>query len=261
MKKFLKYLSGFFLVIAVVVVGGSYAVKTFKTPKTVADWELGQERLAQIDVGSDGRVSVRNLRDFDWQVNEASTPVNYIDYDFALDDIVGVSVAVSHFSPLSDIAHMFIVFDLSDGRDIGISVESRREGGEGFSLLSGLMYDYELIYVVATADDLLNLRKVRDEKIYLYPIKTTTAKSRALFRQLATSINQAHATPQFYHLFARNCTNMITREVAKISDRRFPFLITTFLPGRSGQTLFDMGLIDTKAETFIEAQEEFLVRF
>ena len=259
-KKTLIYFSLFIVAVLVIAVVGSLILKTIKTPKINADWELGQGQLARIDIAF-GRVDIKNLRDFDWKKNEQKTLKNYINYSFDINEIIGMKVGVSHFSPLSDIAHVFIIFDLKKGKDISISVESRREKGEDFSLIKGLTYDYELIYVVATESDLINLRKVRNEKIYVYPIVSTAEKSRAIFKEMAKTINKIAKEPQFYHLFTRNCTNTITREVAKVSDIKFPFFVTTFLPGRTGEALFKMGIIDTKSKTFEELQKEFLVNF
>ena len=170
-------------------------------------------------------------------------------------------MGVSHFSAKSGIAHVFTVFELDGQENIALSIESRREGGEKFDLFKGLSYDYELIYILATERDLINIREIRKEKLYMYPTVATPEKAQLLFKGLSEAINSLEKNPEFYHLFAKNCTNSIANHIEKISDKKFPFIEKTFLPGNSAQALFKMGLIDTDKTNFEQMQKDFLVKF
>jgi hypothetical protein len=181
-----------------------------------------------------------------------------------LSDIQGLKMGVSHFSTNDAVAHVFIVFDLKDDKkDFGLSIESRRDNGEPFSLLSGLKYDYELIYILATEKDLLELREKRNEEIYLYPVKISAKKAQDIFKKLSEKINSLDKKAEFYHLFSKNCTILIAQEIEKISenDVKFPFFTKVFAPGFSAKTVFKMGFIDTKEKDFEKMKKNFLVKF
>jgi hypothetical protein len=222
----------------------SIVIMYVKTPNMDGNWELGQERLAYIILKNDGKVEIENMRDFAWMADTLKTLVHYGTENFNIGDLKGFSVVESHFSPNNDIAHIFLVFHLDDGRDVGVSMESRREVGEGFSLFGGLIAQYELMYVVARGRDLLGLRRVRHERMEIYDINVTPKQTQTLFKALISDINEAHRLPKFYHLLTRNCTNEITRTVRRLNpEYHFSFITTTFAPGNVGKMLTEMGVV------------------
>jgi hypothetical protein len=76
-------------------------------------------------------IHVENLRDFDWR--KIGQEKKYKNMNFRISDIKGIEVGVSHFSESNEgLAHVFTVFNLKDGRDISVSIETRRDGGEKF---------------------------------------------------------------------------------------------------------------------------------
>ncbi len=258
--KFIKYFIVVLLVVLLIFFLYSLYLKNTKTPKKNANWEFGQEKTAQVFFNND-KVNIKNLRDFHWEEKNNTEKTNWKDVEFSLSDIIGLKMGVSHFSVHSGIAHVFVVFEIKNGENIALSIESRREVGEDFSLKNGLTYEYENIYILATEKDLLDLRKIRNEKIYLYPIKTSPKKAQKLFLQISEKVNKLNKNPEFYHLFFNNCTNQIANEVEKFSDIKFPFIEKTFLPGNSDKALFEMGLINTDKTDFEQVQKDFLVKF
>ena len=258
MKISLKYLLLFILGIVVLAILGSFGLWFFKEPSNNRIWEFGQEKNQYVKIEKDN-IEVKDLRDFDWTKKGHET--NFRDFSFNLSDIDGLEVGVSHFSTHEGIGHVFLIFTMHNGKDIALSIESRREVGESFSLQGGLLFDYELIYILTTKNDLLSLREKRKERVYVYPIKIDAQKAQKLFLLIAEKVNSLYETPEFYHLFFKNCTNLIVKEVEKISDRKFPFYEETFAPGYTGETLFKMGLIDTELKDFKKIREKFLVDF
>jgi hypothetical protein len=124
-----------------------------------------------------------------------------------------------------------------------------------------MLFDYELIYILATKNDLLSLREKRNERIYIYPIKTTAEKAQKLFLNFAKRVNSLYEQPEFYHILFKNCTSLTVDEVKKISDRKFSWYEQTLAPGYAGEALFDMGLIDTGLKDFKKVREKFLIKF
>jgi len=141
---------------------------------------------------------------------------------FILSDIKGMEVGISHFSKENEgLAHVFTIFNLEDGRNIAVSIETRRDAGEEFGFLKGVFFDYELIYILATKEDLLSLREKRGEKIYVYPINTTAKKAQDIFRSFSKRVNSLYEKPEFYHILFKNCTSLTVDEVKKVSDKKF----------------------------------------
>ena len=242
MRKILKRI---FLVIGTLLlffIVVSIALYTFTKPSLNRDWSLGQEKLAHITIDNNQQVHITNLRDFTWaQAGQVAKSTTYREKDFVLSDIAGLYVVVSHFASQDAIAHVFLVFTMKDGDDIAISVEARREKGEEFTLFGGLTAQYEFMYVVGSARDLITLRQQRHERLQRYTINVPIDKVDRLFTSLATTINNTHDEPRLYHLFFKNCVNSLTREVHRLnSDYSFSFFISSFAPGFVGEMLVDM---------------------
>jgi len=207
-------------------------------------WEPGHEALPYIAV-TDEDVTITNYRHFKW-----SGPVEAVtDYEtktFLLSDIIGVSVVISHFSDFEGLAHIFVSFELANDTPIVISLETRREVGEKFSPLLGVLRQFEIIYVVGDERDLVGVRTDhRDERVYLYPTKASAEQAQTLFLRLANKVNAVYAEPQMYNTLFRNCTNEITREVELMTDLDFPLTWKTIAPGYFDEILYEMKMIDT----------------
>jgi len=251
MIKFSKYALFILLFLAIT----SIALYSIKTPSNHRQWSSEQETKTTITIDDQKNVSIKNMRDFDWLQEQRSNQENYRNVQFNLSELTSLKVAVSHFSVISELAHVFLMFELNNNVQFGFSIEARREKGEEYSLLGGLLARYELIYLIASEDDLLGIRKSRNEKIYLYPIKTTPEKVQDLFRIVADKTNEIDQKPEFYHLFLKNCTTLTVDLVGQISDHNYSKLIPAFMPGNTGKALFKMGLIETNENSFKNVQK------
>lgn len=232
-----------------------------KKPSHDRNWELGQEKLPKIEI-NDNLITVTNLRDFDWK--KEGTEPNYITKNFDLDKMTGVDVVISHFSDFEGMAHIFLTFRFEDNENIAISVEARREDFEEFEPIKGLFRKFEIIYVVATEEDLIGVRtNVRNdgvgERVYLYPTIATPEKSQELFKLIAEDINDIYEHPTFYNTLFNSCINSITRRVEEISTLDFPVTYKTILPGYFDEVLYKMNIFSSGLNTFEEYKEKNLI--
>lgn len=142
-------------------------------------------------------------------------------------------------SPASDIvAHTLLLFEISDDRMIGVTIEARMEEGERYSAFSGLWNRYELAYVWATARDLLVRRAVfLDHKVYVYPLKLADGQVQSLLRNLVATTADLERRPRFYNTLFSNCTNELAKRAGLSWDPAF--VLTGLAPGH----LFRRGLI------------------
>ncbi len=239
-------------------------IYSFKTPSNDLQWVKGHERNTTVLIDKHQHVTINNLRDIDWlSVQDNFYEDNnkfYSSLQFDLSELKALKVAVSHFSIINELAHVFLMFELKNNKRFGFSIEARREKGEDYTLLGGLLAKYELTYLIASENDLLGLRKMRDEKIYLYPVKITSDRVQQLFRIISIKTNEINQDPEFYHLFLKNCTTQTVNLVDQISNHKYPKLIQAFMPGDTGEGLYKMGLIETTAKSFDDVQKAALVK-
>src|SRR5207244_1722109 len=128
-------------------------------------------RLAYATIDGD-LVTVHNIRNFDYRTETDFTPAYYDKtYDLKKLDSVDL-VAVYWMGPA--IAHLFLSFGFA-GDHLAISIEARKEKGEGYSSVKGFFRQYELYYVVADERDVIrvrtNYRKDPPEAVYVFPLR------------------------------------------------------------------------------------------
>jgi len=153
---------------------------------------------------------------------------------------------VEPFSDWRGPAHTFLSFGFGNGEYIAISVEIRKEKGESFSPVGGLLQQYELIYVIGDEHDLIGLRaNYRHDDVYLYKMRATPEQIRELFVSMLERANQVAANPEFYNTLSNTCTTNIVEHINSLVPGRIPLSYKTLLPAYSDELAFDLGLIDT----------------
>jgi hypothetical protein len=230
-----------------------------RRPSHQRAWAAGQAVLPRVTLAGD-RVHVRDVRDFAYRSETDFTP-GYRDRTYDLDRLQRVWFGLSPFDrDWRGPAHAFLSFQFSDGQYVSISVEARREGGEKYTPLKGALRNYELIYVIGEERDLIGARVVKDDPVYLYPMRATPAQVRALFVRMLRRAQEVERRPEFYNTFTNNCTTNILEPVNQIADQDIPFGLEILLPGYSDKLAHERGLIDTdlpleQARTRFEVNE------
>lgn len=251
-----KILRASAVAIALCVVMYLVLVVSFR-PSHDRDWELGQERLPRFTF-QDEQLTIENFRNFDWK-GEGIANVRYETRVFDVRDIRSVDVFISHFDTFEGLAHIFLSFGFSDGRHIVISMETRREVGEHFSPILGVLRQFEIIYIVGSEQDIVGLRTdIRDERVYLYRTIASPLQARELLLKIAEDVNSIYEEPRMYNTLTHNCTNALTRRVEDISEVKFPWTWKTILPGYFDEVLYSMNLI-APAGDFQEMKRQSLI--
>ena len=213
-------------------------------PSNDRDWSPDQRVLARAALEG-SRVHVRNIRNIHYR-SVSDYDVRHYDATFDLDALESVWYLVEHFQDVAGPAHTMVSFGFRDGRYLAISVEIRKEAGEQFSPVLGLLKQYELMYVVADERDVIGLRaNHRHDDVYLYPVRTTPERRRRMFVEMLERANALAEAPEFYNTLFSTCTTNIVRHVNTIAPRRVPISYKVLLPGYSDELAFDLGLIDT----------------
>lgn len=213
-------------------------------PSLNRDWSPDEVVLARAAISST-TVAITNIRNIDYRTT-SDYDIHFYDKTFDLNTLESVWYMVEPFSGYgAGAAHTLVSFGFEGGDYVAISVEIRKEKGESFSALKGLLRQYEIIYVVADERDVIKLRSnYRRDDVFLYPVKTTKANMQKLFISMLTRANKLATEPEFYNTLTNTCTTNIVAHVNDIAPGRIPFSYKVLMPGYSDELARQIGLID-----------------
>lgn len=223
-------------------------------PSNDRNWVPNQTVLPTADFRGDS-VRIRNVRNTRYESVDVYEP-RYEDREYDLRRLIRAWFVVEPFSDFGGAAHTFLSFEFepppspdsgaAEPDFVAVSVEIRKEQGEGFSPLRGLFKQYEVMYVVADEHDAIGLRaNHRRDDVYLYPIAAPPERVRALFVSMLETANRLAEEPRFYNTLTNTCTTNIVRHVNALTPGRIPWSPRVLLPGYSDRLAYDLGLIDT----------------
>jgi hypothetical protein len=207
-------------------------------------WQTDVAKLPYATIDGD-LITMHNIRNFSYRSETDFTPAYYTKtYDLAKLDSVDL-YAVYWMGPA--IAHTIISFGFAEDH-LAVSIEARKELGEGYSTIKGFFRQYEQIHIVADERDVIrlrtNYRQDPPENVYRYRVHGTAENARRFFLEYVKTINEEKVHPSFYNTLTANCTNIIWMH-AQINPGHVPFnwkvLVSGYLPGY----LYGMGRLDT----------------
>ena len=213
-------------------------------PRTNRTWVEPHAVMTRADVTGES-VRLDSVRTFSHAGEDRFTTA-YDNRTYDLSKLETVWFIVTPFSKQwRGPAHTFVSFGFSDSQYVAISVEARREPGETYGPLTGMFKQFELLYVVGDERDLIGSRAVHgDYDVYLYPIRTTRERIRALFVEMLARSNALATKPEFYNTLTNNCTSNVVDHVNHIAPRAVPHGLKTILPGYADEVAHSLGLID-----------------
>lgn len=230
-----------------------------KTPSNTRNWLEGLSITPKVSI-SDGAFVIEDLRDWRYGADGQILSKNYIYIEYKIEDLERVWFIEEPFTGNKAVAHTFFIFDFKGQRPIGLSVEARREEGEEYKLLDGVLREYELFYNWATEEDLLSLRAVYlNNPMYMYPINFSEPSNRTkLLLSVLEKTNQLETKPQFYNTLTNNCTNILAKHANQVKKGTIPIGAAWFLPGYADELLYKKQLIPTN-KPFKEIQKDYYI--
>lgn len=221
-------------------------------------WQTDVAVLPYATIKGD-RVTVHNIRNFNYRTETDFTPAYYDKtYDLRRLDSVDL-VAVYWMGPA--IAHTLLSFGFGGKDYLAVSIETRKEQGEGYSTIKGFFKQYELYYVVADERDVIrvrtNYRRDPPEDVYLYRLRGTKENARDLFLEYMKQIKTLKEHPEFYNTLTTNCTTTIWFN-SLVNPGHPPFSWKLLLSGHVPEYLYEYGRLDTSIP-FPELQKESLI--
>ena len=243
--------------IAAAIVAAYALFSAIVRPSNDRDWSVDQSVLPYAEFAGP-LVTIHHVRNFRYQTVDHYAPAWY-DRTYDLRQLDGAWFVVEPFGSFAGAAHTFVTFGFANGDYVAISIEIRKEKGEEFSALKGLLRQYEVMYVVGDELDLIRLRtNYRKDAVYLYPIRTTPERRQAIFASMLRRANELRSHPEFYNTLTNTCTTNLVRHVNEIVPGRIPLRPGVLLPGYSDRLAYDLGLIDTPLP-FEEARRRFRI--
>lgn len=231
---------------------------TILKPSNNRNWEFGFEKLPHITTSSD-TVTIENFRDFHYNPHGIVSS-NYITREIPIESIERTWFLFEPFNATSAInfkgvAHTYFVFDIKGQNPVAVSVEARREKGEAFGLIPGMLNQFELMYVWASEEDLTQRRiLIEHNDVRMFPLTISAEQSQALFLQMVKTTQSLETTPRFYNTFMSNCTNELAKNANEAKTGSVPYSIAWVFPGYAVGELYKLHYIPTDYP--LEKEEE-----
>lgn len=243
----------------IILVAATYTILNLSTkPSNTRDWNDDQKILPYAETQAN-EVTIHNIRNFTYASTTSFTE-NYYDKTFDVSNLKRVWYVVEPFSGIPGSAHTFLSFEFENEEYVAVSVEIRKEKGESFHPVKGLFNQYELTYVWGDEKDLVKLRSnYRKDKVYVYPIKTTEEKTRALFLDMIARTNELKDNPEFYNTVTNTCTTNIVKHVNRVTPKKIEMInMSVLFPESSDELAYNLGMIDTDL-SFQDARTRFYI--
>jgi hypothetical protein len=215
-------------------------------PSASRDWAAPHARAPRSHIDG-SRVTIRDVRNFEFD-SLGPTLQRWDERHYDLDALASVWYIVTPFdTDWRGPAHAFLSFGFDDGRFLAVSIEARRELGEEYSMVRGLLKRFEVIYVIGDERDLIGARVLaQHDELYLYPVRASRTAVRTLFLDVLERANALADRPEFYGTLRNNCTTAILDHVNAVMDSPIRWGPRVLLPGYSDALALRHGLLDTE---------------
>lgn len=211
-------------------------------PSSDRHWQPDVARLASARIlGSNLQIS--NFRSFHYGPGTA-VEERWLTRSYDLDQLVSLDVALSTWGPTA-YGHTIASWGFADGRQLAISIETRKEVGETYSAIGGFFRRYELYYVVGDETDVMGVRGIqRNEELELYRLSTSPQLARAMLLDYIEEMNQLIERPRWYNALLHNCTTVMWHH-ARAAGSDLPLDWRLVANGHLAELAQERGLIST----------------
>ncbi len=224
-------------------------IVSMRTPSLDRVWDEDVEVLASVDIAADQTITLMNVRDWQYAINTI-TGKNYFDQAFDPNDIVNLWLYEQQLDTAGLIAHTFVVFEFDDSygraKYLGLSVETRREQGEEYSVVGGALRKFEITHIWATEEDLVTRRvQFLDYPLTRYKLDIPAAYRAQIFRKFAEETRSLASQPQWYNTVTNNCTSSLIKYVNESEADAIPIHHSYVFTGLVDDYLEELGFKST----------------
>lgn len=181
-------------------------------PSNDRSWQPEFARTGWTEIAGD-RVTFHQFRNFDY-TRDGQVTERWETRSVHLSNLRGADLFLDAFGGAL-IAHPIASFDFGPEGRVALSVETRRERGESFSVFGGLYKKFELQYLFGSEEDFVRVRtNVRHEPVYLYKIGGSYDRVTDFFLDSVAAQNRLRDQPKFYNVISANCTTSLRQQSA-----------------------------------------------
>jgi len=235
---------------AIIAVAGAVTalVLASRTPSLEQEWDEDVSVLAGVEKLSDGTVRLSDVRDWRY-TRDVVLSKDYFAERYDPSDIEGLWLYEQELGFGGRVAHTFLVFEFpqsyGNARWLGLSVETRREFGESYSLVGGVMRTFEVTHIWATEQDLVTRRvELLDYPLTRYRLSVPDEFLGRIFEQFVEETASLATTPRWYNTLTTNCTSSLAAYVNEVKPGAIPWNLSLVLTGRADTYLAELGYLD-----------------
>ena len=239
----LRFAWRFFLVLALLLL----LVVSTRTPSLDRTWDEDVSVLTGVDIGQDKKITLTRVRDWHYSI-EAITEKSYFSEAFDPNDIVAMWMYEQQLDSAGLIAHTFVVFEFDDSygraKYLGLSVETRREQGEEYSVVGGALRKFEITHIWATEKDLVTRRvQYLDYPLTRFRLEIPPEYRARIFRKFAEETQSLATQPQWYNTASNNCTSSLIKYVNESEPDAIPIHYSYVFTGKVDDYLERLGYL------------------
>ena len=218
---------------------------SLREPSLSRAWDEDVSVLAGVELANDETVKLSQIRDWKYAISSISSK-EYFEASYDPDDIVAMWMYEQTLDASGLIAHTFLVFEFDEryerGRYLGLSVETRREQGEKYSIIGGALRAFEITHIWATEKDLVTRRvQYLDYPLTRYRLKIPAEYRSRIFLKFAKETQSLASVPRWYNTASNNCTSSLIKYVNESEPGAIPFHYSYALTGKVDEYLERLG--------------------
>jgi len=237
--------------VSAVGLGGALAVAAAiasREPSLSRSWDEDVRVLSDVEVLEDGTRRLTAVRSWTY-AREAVLSKDYVSVDYDPRDVEGLWLYEQELGLGGLIAHSFLVFQFPETygpmRWLGLSVETRREVGETYSLVGGLLRAFEVTHIWATEEDLVRRRvEYLDYPLTRYRVTVPGQYVQRVFERMVDETVALAVTPRWYNTLRTNCTSSLIDYVNEVEPGAIPRHYSSVITGRADTHLGSLGYLD-----------------
>ena len=218
---------------------------SLRQPSLSRTWDEDVSVLAGVEISNDEVVTLTQIRDWRYAISSIASK-EYFDASFEPKDIVAMWMYEQQLDASGLIAHTFLVFEFDASyereRYLGLSVETRREQGEQYSIIGGALRSFEITHIWATEKDLVTRRvQFLDYPLTRYRLEIPAEYRARIFLKFAQETQSLASVPRWYNTASNNCTSSLIKYVNASEPGAIPFHYSYALTGKVDEYLEELG--------------------
>jgi hypothetical protein len=219
-----------------------------RSPSLIREWDEDVRVLAGVEWSGTSAVRLTSIRNWSYSRDSIGAK-SYFDASLDSEHIVDLWMYEQELDDTGLIAHTFLVFEFDERygphRYLGLSVETRRESGEEYSLIGGMLRSFEVTHIWATEQDLVTRRvEYLDYPLVRYRLEIPEEVRSRIFLKFAEETAELAETPRWYNTATNNCTSSLIRYVNESEPTAIPTHYSYVLTGKVDDYLRKLGYLD-----------------